>query len=227
MAPKDFWWQWPCSSARRANGDERQRERGRRRPRGREIPRTARACSATARRRRALDQRRDFIAEARTGNSARGRSPARRAPRTARAPQACARPPCAPHRPGPTARKVRPQHKRPRRSVARRRDAHAIAAGAQHFDCGAEILRLEIAVEGVGEQDDLARFVSPPLAEGDGRAAAHRSRPMSASAAPPRPRAIRMASGTSRGASAAGCGAPKSRRCARTAPPRPEACRAG
>ena len=44
---------------------------------------------------------------------------------------------------------------RPLRPVRRLRQMHAAAGGFEHGERGAEILRLEIAVEGVGEQHDF------------------------------------------------------------------------
>ena len=55
----------------------------------------------------------------------------------------------------PTDRNVRPQHsgRPPSAGLGR---CTAIAGRVEHRDRGLEILRLEVAVEGVGEQDDLA-----------------------------------------------------------------------
>ena len=46
-----------------------------------------------------------------------------------------------------------------RRAVGRLRQMHAVAGGLEHRERGVEILALEIAVEGVGEQHDLAAVV--------------------------------------------------------------------
>ena len=45
---------------------------------------------------------------------------------------------------------------RPRAAVGGGRDLDAVAAGAQHRERGAQVFRLEVAVEGVGEEDDVA-----------------------------------------------------------------------
>ena len=89
----------------------------------------------------------------------------------------------------PVARYVRPQQ-----SGARRRAAvatrDAVAAGRQHRSGGAQVLGLEVGIEGVGEQHDLARR-SVAAARG----------------------ATSLGRGSSRGATAAAIGAPRSLRC--------------
>ena len=58
----------------------------------------------------------------------------------------------------PTARNVRPQQSgRPRRL----RQIHAVTAGGEHGERGRDVLRLEIAVEGVGEQHHRAGVGAP------------------------------------------------------------------
>ena len=99
---------------------------------------------------------------------------------------------------------------RSRAAVGRRRDLDAVAAGAQDAERSAQVFRLEVAVEGVGEEDDVAGFgrewSSAPLPQ------PRPPRP------PPRPSPAsgggswRSSRGTSRCASVAGCGARRSRR---------------
>jgi hypothetical protein len=40
---------------------------------------------------------------------------------------------------------------------------HAITAGGEHRERGIQILAFEIAIEGISEEDDVARFVTSPL----------------------------------------------------------------
>ncbi len=56
-----------------------------------------------------------------------------------------------------------PAAERPGRSVNWMRQMHPAAGSAQHSECGLNILRLEIAVEGVGEQHDFGPASSFPM----------------------------------------------------------------
>src|SRR5262249_51221727 len=59
---------------------------------------------------------------------------------------------------------------RTRRPVDRRRDRNAITAGGEDGERRIEVLALEVAIEGVGEED---HFSFPPPARGGGRRAQH------------------------------------------------------
>src|SRR5262249_59047620 len=69
-------------------------------------------------------------------------------------------------------------------AVRRRRQVHAVAGGREHGERGGDILRLEIAIEGVGEERHLARAaagnerrrLAPPLGP-PARPAAARAEP--------------------------------------------------
>ena len=56
----------------------------------------------------------------------------------------------------PTERNVRPQQSGRDEPSAGCGEMHAVAGGGQHGERSLEVLRLEIAVEGVGEEHDLA-----------------------------------------------------------------------
>ena len=71
----------------------------------------------------------------------------------------------------PADRKVRPQHSG-RPPSLRLRDVHAVARRLQHADRGAQVLGLEVAIEGIDEQHDFAP-------------AAFRPRPVDEMVAPP------------------------------------------
>src|SRR6202035_4360306 len=51
---------------------------------------------------------------------------------------------------------------RPRRAIRWRGDMHPIAAGAQDLHGCMEIFRLEVAIESVGEENDLASTFGSP-----------------------------------------------------------------
>ena len=85
IAPKDFWWQWPCSSARLATGLSGSLSVPAAASRARNSSNNN-ACDASSARVLALDQRRDLVAEAEhaarlepdDGNSARDEGRERR-----------------------------------------------------------------------------------------------------------------------------------------------------
>ena len=102
-----------------------------------------------------LDHRRHFVAEAEQAARLQARPPACRARRRARAPRACAPPPCAPGRPcrwrGTCGRSTAAAT-----NCRRAAPVHLIAARREHSERGIDVLALEVAVEGVGEQHDLS-----------------------------------------------------------------------
>ena len=137
-APKLFWWQWPCTCAAAARGAKRSRLFSARNS----ASSMARSASARASGPGSSDGSSSFSVNRHDGSSpTTGASPAsaasvRRISRRARSTM-------------PAARKVRPQHSgRPRM----RGTLGRTAGRAQHAHRGAQILRLEIAVEGIGEQ---------------------------------------------------------------------------
>ena len=106
-------------------------------------------------RRRPGQQRGELVAEGRAGSSARGRRPARRARRTARSAASTRSASAAPRRRArPTGTCGRSRAAAP--PFGGRRHVHAVAAGAEHGERRVEVLALEIAIERVGEEHDLA-----------------------------------------------------------------------
>ena len=109
IASNAFWWQWPCSSARRQRGDL---SRSCEPARGLLLPQELLEQQGALGDRLGLrprQQRRDTRRAGSAGRRARGRSPAGRARPAARARPACVAPRAAPPSTRPTARKVRPQ----------------------------------------------------------------------------------------------------------------------
>ena len=140
-----FWWQWPCSStscsvalelqlarlrcARNSSNRKALASPARRRPAHRRRTRRAARTGTTARARRSARPRSTYGASA---------SSMRRASRFASSTS-------------PAARNVRPQHSG---AVAAR--CTAVARRLEHLQRRARVLRLEVAVEGVDEQHDVA-----------------------------------------------------------------------
>ena len=89
------------------------------------------------------------------GSSARARPPAPRATRRDRAPQVPALLRALPHRQRRRKGRSVPTAQRPP-AIAWCREMHAVAAGDEHLHRRSQVLPLEIAVEGVDEQHDLA-----------------------------------------------------------------------
>ena len=90
------------------------------------------------------------------------------------------------------------------RAVRGLRDVHRVAGGAQHRHGGVEVLALEVAVEGVGEQDDLAPLSSAPpraLPTLPGKRGSGVGRVVEHIAAPLRQRAARAEAGETLGQS--------------------------
>ena len=152
--PNAFWWQWPCNSARPArHRRERQLEAAGLALGGDELLEQQGAW-----RRAPWPRRPGSIA----GNSSRrvnrqaGSSPTIGVPAAIAGASASSmrRASLRASSTSPAARKVRPQHSG--RPTAGSGVVDAVAGAGQHPLGGARVLRLEIAVEGVDEQHDLA-----------------------------------------------------------------------
>ena len=120
-------------------------------------PETPRTCRRRARRRRWSGPGRASCSSSRSPRMQDGSSPTIGTPRAANGAERVEQAPRFGARGVEHAgREIRPAAAQ-RAAVARRRRSHGVAAGRQHRDGGAQVLGLEIGIEGVREQHDLAR----------------------------------------------------------------------
>ena len=158
--PNAFWWQWPCTSARLAIGLERQLE-----PSGRRLAHQKLLEHQRVQRKllRAfgLDHRRHLVAEAK--DAARLQPDHRHAALHERRDGGDHALRLAPRLIDPADRQERAAAaERALRAVGGLCDVHRIAGCSQNRDGGVEVLALEIAVEGIGEEHDLAAILRGP-----------------------------------------------------------------
>ena len=154
IASNDFWWQWPCSSARSAIFLSGRLSRPAFASRARNSSNSQRARGELLRG-IAFNHRGDLVTEAEQATRLQTNH-WHAAPHKVRAQRACAPLRFRASSTLPTDRNVRPQH-------SGRDDLSAgcaiwtlVAARSEHGERGIDVLALEVAIEGIGEQDDVS-----------------------------------------------------------------------